>query len=786
VTRSRSGSIFETVRCCALQYLLRRCLRTCTHALHPAVFGARFSFAVELVIGALREITFNHFAGAEALLHAVTNPVYDGIVAYLPAAMRASAERELHTADLQLLPSAVLSRVARLCRAQLRSFVNGTPERAPRVDDHWQLEEGHGAGEGALLPTDALLCALAASDSGSTAAAVDASAAADRLLAWVRGDFMVADAARIEYPPAQTRAAALRTCAATGRPLPLTVLAARFHELLNDASARAEDRLDLGRLERLVKQAHARLVRDFHARPSVSRRAPVTGDLAGASLALMRAVLEWEDALCNAMVVRHEVDVTLGAWRARVASDTWHVAVNDAAASDYSVHELDAALDATLRDGFMPQTAAQKEHVQLLAQQQRVAVKRAAEAHDRADAAEACTREASHAGQASLTERDSLVGWRGHVRHAADALARAAAAPEGSPHHLEALSIAAALFKNKRAMFHHDEHFHAVCADLSARVHERATMAEQLQAVTWRLGEQILDFACNDGDTFIGTHLARPLLLRRLAAGIAGSAQRHADDVAAQLLAEEAEVKRRAAAAADTKRASVARRKARRRGAGDDAAASDAVAADASAPPDADAPAMPGDAQAAPPPEDRGAAAAAAGAPHAGTEPAAAAASPPAPPSSALSDAAEAALLAALAHDDASALAEALATHSGACGDEHLLRDATAALERLLLAQEASVGPAHHAPPPVPLPEPPPAAAPPVVAPPPPPAPPEEPADDVTCVVCLCERKTCVLLPCRHLCACDGCAAALAAAPPARALCPVCRAPIQSTFSVFV
>jgi hypothetical protein len=66
-------------------------------------------------------------------------------------------------------------------------------------------------------------------------------------------------------------------------------------------------------------------------------------------------------------------------------------------------------------------------------------------------------------------------------------------------------------------------------------------------------------------------------------------------------------------------------------------------------------------------------------------------------------------------------------------------------------------------------------------------APGGEPSDDASCcVVCLCERKSRVLLPCRHLCACDGCAAALAAAPPARALCPVCRAPIEGTFSVFV
>ncbi len=43
------------------------------------------------------------------------------------------------------------------------------------------------------------------------------------------------------------------------------------------------------------------------------------------------------------------------------------------------------------------------------------------------------------------------------------------------------------------------------------------------------------------------------------------------------------------------------------------------------------------------------------------------------------------------------------------------------------------------------------------------------------CVVCLDEAKACVLQPCRHLCVCAGCAAALKARADG-GLCPVCRA----------
>jgi hypothetical protein len=56
--------------------------------------------------------------------------------------------------------------------------------------------------------------------------------------------------------------------------------------------------------------------------------------------------------------------------------------------------------------------------------------------------------------------------------------------------------------------------------------------------------------------------------------------------------------------------------------------------------------------------------------------------------------------------------------------------------------------------------------------------------DAQLCAVCLDAPKDCMLLPCRHLCACAGCAAALAAR--AEALCPMCRVRIESWTNVFL
>jgi len=49
-----------------------------------------------------------------------------------------------------------------------------------------------------------------------------------------------------------------------------------------------------------------------------------------------------------------------------------------------------------------------------------------------------------------------------------------------------------------------------------------------------------------------------------------------------------------------------------------------------------------------------------------------------------------------------------------------------------------------------------------------------------TCVICQEEEKTTLLMPCRHLCLCGGCAAR-----PELENCPLCRAPIESRISVY-
>ncbi len=96
-----------------------------------------------------------------------------------------------------------------------------------------------------------------------------------------------------------------------------------------------------------------------------------------------------------------------------------------------------------------------------------------------------------------------------------------------------------------------------------------------------------------------------------------------------------------------------------------------------------------------------------------------------------------------------------------------------------------------------PAPEPVPALAPPPAAPPPPAMPPPAPpaaaaaapgGDDAasqqpTCVICLDAQPCVVLLPCKHLplCGSPACTAMLGAPP----LCPVCRAPVADTLSIF-
>ena len=56
--------------------------------------------------------------------------------------------------------------------------------------------------------------------------------------------------------------------------------------------------------------------------------------------------------------------------------------------------------------------------------------------------------------------------------------------------------------------------------------------------------------------------------------------------------------------------------------------------------------------------------------------------------------------------------------------------------------------------------------------------------DEKSCVVCLFEAKEICLFPCRHVCVCSCCAERLFSE--AERLCPVCRAPIEDKFKVFM
>jgi hypothetical protein len=60
------------------------------------------------------------------------------------------------------------------------------------------------------------------------------------------------------------------------------------------------------------------------------------------------------------------------------------------------------------------------------------------------------------------------------------------------------------------------------------------------------------------------------------------------------------------------------------------------------------------------------------------------------------------------------------------------------------------------------------------------------------CSVCLTRPKTILFLPCKHLCACSGCADRImrppggaASAPRKEPMCPICRAPVEQVLDVY-
>jgi hypothetical protein len=55
-----------------------------------------------------------------------------------------------------------------------------------------------------------------------------------------------------------------------------------------------------------------------------------------------------------------------------------------------------------------------------------------------------------------------------------------------------------------------------------------------------------------------------------------------------------------------------------------------------------------------------------------------------------------------------------------------------------------------------------------------------EDVEGAECVVCMSEARDTMVLPCRHMCLCSGCATAVMAQADASRKCPVCRAEMQS------
>ncbi|CEL99959.1 unnamed protein product [Vitrella brassicaformis CCMP3155] len=58
--------------------------------------------------------------------------------------------------------------------------------------------------------------------------------------------------------------------------------------------------------------------------------------------------------------------------------------------------------------------------------------------------------------------------------------------------------------------------------------------------------------------------------------------------------------------------------------------------------------------------------------------------------------------------------------------------------------------------------------------------------DGLKCDVCMADYKSTLLVPCRHICLCGGCAGVLMSGPPADRLCPRCRQPITDTQQVYL
>jgi hypothetical protein len=465
---------------------------------------------VEAVLQSLNELRLGGFAGAEALLEACVIPARSAVVAALPPSARQSTPSILLTQDLGRMPPQPLRSLAALVEAQARAFAAPpSAEEEAGFEDRWavdaQPQPGKG-GEGCLLPAPAFLQRLEAMTSSSSMAAAaaqpkkgkaatsSAASAPDAVLCWLFG---VAGPGALPgappagcYPPAQARAAALHAASA-GAPLPPAALRRRFADALREAHGLAAERAELAALARTARSALQRLQRGFDARPEASRAPPVGGDMAGASVACMRSVLDWEDVLCAAMWVRHDADAALAQRRAGVAGEALKGAADALGAAQRGAEAARAKDEEEYRkahralhklrgaDGERQRAAAGE----VLEQRRVLRAHELAQAQGRAQAAEERAREAAHAAEAARKQRDSLGGWRDHVRAAGDALARASAAPEGSPAHLQAMGIASQLFKTNREMFYHDQHAQQLRAELTQRARDCDAAADEIATV---------------------------------------------------------------------------------------------------------------------------------------------------------------------------------------------------------------------------------------------------------------------------------------------------------------
>jgi len=419
---------------------------------------------IEHILQALNDLRLSGFVGAESLLQTCVEPVRAAVVAALPQPQRASTPAVLQTPDLARTPRALNARLAAFCEAQVAAFALSSAQPPPPPAELWTVSGAAESG-GELLPRGPL--------------------AAGELEPLFSPPLS-------HYPAWQARAAALQAAlgAQAGAPSE-AVLSKRFQELLREAGGLATERSELAALSRAAKSSLEKLLKDYDTRPPVSRGVPVKGDMAGAPLALQQAALSWEEVLCAAMYVRHDVDAHLGARRSAVAAEHLKVQAERLGSAQRGAEAARARDEEEHRKSFrtLHKLRGGEGERQRAAAGEALEQRRVLRAHElqaaqaRVAAADERSRDAQHAAEAARKQRDSLGGWRDHVRHAAEGLARAAVHPEGSGTSLAHAATAAALFRNNRDMFYHDEHFHQLRTELAGRLRDCEAVLDELNAV---------------------------------------------------------------------------------------------------------------------------------------------------------------------------------------------------------------------------------------------------------------------------------------------------------------